>query len=95
MGPKWWGFLPFFKVFSLVCSRIKSRMKLHTVIYASLLTPYLAKFWFSRYGPKCSQLIRLQDSVKCNISRKNQVDFVHISKNQDKRLGLVRYTQRT
>ena len=31
--------------------------------------PYLA-FWFSNYGPKCGQPIKLQDSLKCNISRK-------------------------
>ena len=32
--------------------------------------PYLEKFWFSSYGPKCCQPIKLQDSLKCNISRK-------------------------
>ena len=31
---------------------------------------YLAKFWFSIYGPKCCWPIELQDSLKCNISRK-------------------------
>ena len=31
---------------------------------------YLEKFWFSSYGPKCCQPIKLQDSLKCNISRK-------------------------
>ena len=30
----------------------------------------LAKFWFSNYGPKCCQPIKLQDSLECNISRK-------------------------
>ena len=28
------------------------------------------KFWFSSYGPKCCQPIKLQDSLKCNISKK-------------------------
>ena len=32
--------------------------------------PYLSKFWFLSYGPKCCQPIKLQDSLKCNISRK-------------------------
>ena len=42
---------------------------------------YLAKFWFSSYGPKCSWPIKLQDSLKCNISRKkwkNEVYFWHV-----------------
>ena len=30
---------------------------------------YLTKFWVSSYGPKCCQPIKLQDSLKCNISR--------------------------
>ena len=32
--------------------------------------PYLAKFWFLSYGPKCCQPIKLQNSLKCNISKK-------------------------
>ena len=31
---------------------------------------YIAKFWFSSYWSKCCQSIKLQDSLKCNISRK-------------------------
>ena len=42
-------------------------MKNH-IIYISPQTPYLEKFWFSSYGPKCCQAIRLQDSLKYNIS---------------------------
>ena len=30
----------------------------------------LAKFWFSSYGPKCCWPIKLQESLKCNISKK-------------------------
>ena len=33
-------------------------------------TPYLVKFWFSGYGLKCCQPIKLLHSLKCNISRK-------------------------
>ena len=35
--------------------------------------PYLAKFWFSSYGPKCCQPIKLQDSLKYYISRKKWI----------------------
>ena len=31
---------------------------------------FLVKFWFLSYGPKWCQPIKLQDSLKCNISRK-------------------------
>ena len=31
---------------------------------------YLARFWFSSYGAKCCQPIKLQDSLKCNFLRK-------------------------
>ena len=31
--------------------------------------PYLAKFWFLSYGPKCCQPIKLQNSLKCNIKK--------------------------
>ena len=43
-----------------------------TIIVDDTSTPitYLAKFWFSSYGPKCCSPIELQDSLKCNISRK-------------------------
>ena len=34
--------------------------------------PFLGKFLFSRYGPKCSQPIRLQDFLINHISRANQ-----------------------
>ena len=45
-------------------------METNIVVDISLSIPYLAKFWFSRYGSKCCQPIKLQDSLKCNISRK-------------------------
>ena len=34
--------------------------------------PFLRKFWFLRYGPKCSQPIRLQEFLINHISRTNQ-----------------------
>ena len=45
-------------------------MKTRTVIDISPPVTYLAKFCFSSYGRKCCWPIELQDSLKCNISRK-------------------------
>ena len=36
----------------------------------SLPVPFLVKFWFSSYGPKCCWPIKLQESLTCTISRK-------------------------
>ena len=38
-------------------------METNIVVDISPPIPYLAKFWFSSYGPKCSQPIKLQDSL--------------------------------
>ena len=45
-------------------------MKTSIVIDISPPVAYLAKFWFSIYRRKCCWPIELQDSLKCNISRK-------------------------
>ena len=45
-------------------------MKTNIVVDISPPVPYLAKFWFSSYEPKCCQPIKLQNSLKSNISRK-------------------------
>ena len=45
-------------------------METNIVVDVSLPIPYLEKLWFSSYGPKCCQPIKLQDSLKSNISRK-------------------------
>ena len=42
----------------------------HTPLLGMPLIPYLAKFWFLNYELKCCQTIKLQDSIKSNISRK-------------------------
>ena len=47
-----------------------SKMEINIVVDISPPVSYLAKFWFSSYGPKCCQPIKLQDSLKCNISKK-------------------------
>ena len=48
-------------------------MKSNIVIVISSLFPYLAKFCFSSYGPKCCWPIKMQVSLKYNISRKKQI----------------------
>ena len=45
-------------------------MKTNIVIDIPPPIAYLSKFSFSSYGPKCCQPVRLQGSLKCNISRK-------------------------
>ena len=45
-------------------------MKNNILIDISPPIPYLEKFWFSGYWLQCYQPIKLQDSLKCNISRK-------------------------
>ena len=45
-------------------------METNIVVNISPPIPYLAKFWSLGYVPKCCQPIKLQDSSKCNISRK-------------------------
>ena len=59
-------------------------MKTNIVADISLPIPYLAKIWFLSYGPKCCQLIKLQDPLKCNISRKvnDEVYFWPVGKHR-------------
>ena len=45
-------------------------METNIVVDISAPIPYLAKFWFLSYEPECCQPVKLQDSLKCNISRK-------------------------
>ena len=45
-------------------------METNIVADISTTIPYLAKFWFSSYWPKYSHPAKLQNSLKCNISRK-------------------------
>ena len=45
-------------------------MKTNIVIDISPPITYVAKFWFSSYGPKSCWPIKLQDSLKSTISRK-------------------------
>ena len=45
-------------------------MKTNIATEISPPIPYLAKFWFRSYGPKCCWQIKSEDSIKCNILRK-------------------------
>ena len=45
-------------------------MKANFIIGISPPIPYPTKFWFSSYRPKCCWPVKLQDSLKCYISRK-------------------------
>ena len=55
------GFLNLLKKFVINFYRISAKMKIHIICYAPAQIPYLGRFWFLRYGPKCSQPIRLQE----------------------------------
>ena len=71
-------------------------MKNHNDIYISLKTPYLATFWFSSYGPECCWPITLQDSLKCNISRKKRRNIKAFEKLMPSFLvAIVRYAKST
>ena len=52
--------------------RICSIMKIQNICCVPTQIPYLGKFLFLRYGPKCSQPIRLQEFLINHISRTNQ-----------------------
>ena len=72
-GPKWPQnrvFWIFWNILSLVFLGNSVKLKAHIVINIPQPIQCMGKFWFSSYGPKCCQPIKLQDSLKCNISRK-------------------------
>ena len=59
MGKKY-GFLKFVRKFSDFFG-IWCVMKVYAICCILAQIPYLGKFWFLRYEPKCSWVIRLQD----------------------------------
>ena len=69
-GPK----TGFFQLENLVIDFywIWSIMKFFIICCVAAQIPYLGKLLFLRYGPKCSQPIRLQDFWINHISRTNQ-----------------------
>ena len=52
-------------------------MKTSIVVDIPPPMPYLEKFWFSSYGPKCCQPIRLQEKLM-----NDKVYFWHADKHQ-------------
>ena len=66
-------------------------METNIVVDISPPIPYLVKFCFSNYGPKCCQPMKLQDSLKCSISRKvnNEVYFWHADKHRSPFFKLI------
>ena len=57
-------------------------MKTNFVIDISPPILYLVKFWFLSYGPDCCGPIKLENSLKCNISKKvnGEIHFWHADK---------------
>lgn len=68
-----WCFLHFLKILPLAFpgNNLNWEIKL---VFVSPHVYYLVKLWFSSYGPKYSWTIRLQDSLKCNSTRKKRDD---------------------
>ena len=68
-GPK----TEFFEFIEKFCHHFLLNLFYNYVIcYIPEQTPYLGKFLFLKYGPKCSQIMRLQDFLINHISRTNQ-----------------------
>ena len=55
----------------------------HCHLYITV-NPLSVKRCFSSYVSKCSWLIRLQDSLKCNLKKevRDQVDFLYVYRHQ-------------
>ena len=71
-GPKTGVFFNLLENLVIIFCWISSVMKIHIICCVPAKTPYLGKFLFLRYGPKCFQPIRFQDSLINLISRTNQ-----------------------
>ena len=71
MGQKQ-GLWNLLKNFVITFFWICSIMKIYIISCVPAQIPYLEKYWFLRYRPKCSQPIRLQDFLINHISRTNQ-----------------------
>ena len=66
------GFWNLLKNFVITFFWICSIMKIYIISCVPAQIPYLEKYLFLRYRPKCSQPIRLQDFLINHISRTNQ-----------------------
>ena len=67
-GPKK-GFLNLLKNLVINIYWICSKLKIYIICCVSTQIPYLGKFLFLRYAPKCSQPIKLQDFLIDHIFR--------------------------
>ena len=74
VGQKWAKtfFFNVLKNFVINFYWICSMTKIYIICCVPAQSPYLGKFWFLGYGPKCSEPIRLQDFLINHISRTNQ-----------------------
>ena len=52
-------------------------MKTNIVVDISPPVPYVAKFWFPTYGPKCCWSVKSQDSLKRNKEANDEAYFWH------------------
>ena len=75
-GPKIGFFKIFWKNSLLVYTGNNLKWKVILLMIFHQQIPYLAKFWFLSYGPKCCWPIKLQGSLKCNILSKKRVMFI-------------------
>ena len=93
------GYFAFFKKKNWYFFPYKQcKMKVLFIFDFPSQTPYLAKFLFRSYYPKCCWPIRLQDSFKCNISKKqrDQVGFLFANKHQSfLQFGAITFGGRT
>ena len=61
-------------------------MKIYVICCVPAQIPYLGKILFLRYGPKCSQPIRLQDLFQPTLfpEQINEITFFHADTNSQK-----------
>ena len=69
---RFFEFIENFLNFTINLYWIRSIMKTYIFCSVPAQIPFLRKFWFMRFGPKCSQPIRLQEFLINHISRTNQ-----------------------
>ena len=72
-GPKAGFFLDFLKNFAVSFSWKQSKMNSIFVIDVSPPIPYLSKFRFSSFRPYFCWPVKLQDYLKCEMSRKKEI----------------------
>ena len=85
-GPKT-GFFQLLEDLVITFYWIWSIMEIYIICCVPAQIPYLGKFLFLRYGPKCSQPMRLHDFLIDHISRTNlwnSLIFLHVDTNLHK-----------